>query len=193
MDAWSERVIDLEERVRKLEFSVTERPTQELMEDAVADRVLSKLAAAASEPRSPENSERVLVLASTADVPASSAMPGIPPPPRGAVLHPPEVSPEANRGWLLVQVLSEFRLAVRMYFDPRYRISRTLQFALPGIMVLLVLDYLFFKQWLDIAFFSPFCERLIAVMLGVMGYKILARELVRYRDVLDYLSRYGQR
>jgi hypothetical protein len=180
-----ERQVELEERVRKLETALAERGTPALMEETVADRVIAKLSAAAS-PHSPVGSDRVLVLASTHDAP--------PPPPKGAVLRPPQTSTDLGRHtWFLSQLGAEIRLAVHMYFDPRYRISRTTQFALPGIALILLFNYFFFTMWASIAFVSPFAERLLDVVFCVIGYKLLTRELGRYREVLDYLSRYGIR
>lgn len=115
------------------------------------------------------------------------------PPPDGAVLHPPAPVDPAARKWFLVQLWSELRLAVRMYFDPRYRISRTAQFVLPGILLLFALNYFLFAVWFALPVVSPILERVVCVLLAVFFYKVLTRELVRYREVLDYLARYGQR
>ena len=53
-------------------------------------------------------------------------------------------------------------------------------------------DYFFFSSWVTIPFVSPVAERLLAVVLGVVGYRVLMWETTRYRDVLDYLARYGR-
>jgi hypothetical protein len=79
-----------------------------------------------------------------------------------------------------------------MYFDPRYRISRTTQFALPGIALVLIFNYFFFSAWVTIPFLSPVLERLLIVVLALVAYKLITRELARYREVLDYLARYGK-
>jgi hypothetical protein len=80
-----------------------------------------------------------------------------------------------------------------MYFDPRYRVSRTTQFALPGIALLLMFNYFFFGVWVHITFLSPLLERLLIVVLSVVAYKLFTRELARYRDVREYLARYSPR
>jgi len=109
-------------------------------------------------------------------------------------LRPPvsAVDP-TNRKWFFTQFWSEIQLVFRMYFDPHYRLSRTTQFAIPGIALLLIFDYFFFSVWVSIVVVSPVMERLIAVCLGVLGYKLIVRELSRYREVLEYLARYGPR
>ena len=114
------------------------------------------------------------------------------PPPDGAVLHPPPAD-AATRKWFVLQLCDEARLAARMYFDPRYRISRTAQFLLPLILGLFALNYFLFAVWFAIPVLSPFLERVGCVLLGVFTYKVMTRELVRYREVLDYLGRFGQR
>jgi hypothetical protein len=186
-DSRPAREAELEDRVRKLETAVADRPTP-ADADAVADRVIAKLSALAGGRAGSPDSDRVLVLA-----PAGPHLLA-PPPPQGAVLRPPSPPADpAQRKWLLAQLAAEFRMALRMYFDPRYRISRTAQFALPGILALLVFDYFFFSVWVSIPFLSPVAERLLAVLLAVFAYKLLTRELARYREVLDYLAKYGPR
>jgi hypothetical protein len=117
----------------------------------------------------------------------------LPPPPDGIILAPPEQREPARRGWFLAELGAEMRLAARMYFDPRYRISRLAQIALPLILVAMVVNYFFFSQWLSIWVVSPVLERLIDVVLAVLAYRVLARELDRYRAVLDYLALFSPR
>jgi hypothetical protein len=171
----------LEERVRKLETALAERPVDE---EALADRVIARLSTLAAERQRDPDSQGMLVLAS----PTERA----PEPPQGTVLHPPNPSAEpASKTWILANILAELRLILTMYFDPRYRISRTAQFAIPGIVLLLIFNYFFFSVWVPITFLSPVTERLLAVIFGILIYKLLTRELSRYREVLAYLSRYG--
>jgi hypothetical protein len=177
------RETDLDERLRKLETALAERPLPP-DDEALADRVIARLSALAAERERDPNSRGVMVLASTGDVP---------PPPQGAVLHPPAPSADfAPRTWFLANLFAELRLVATMYFDPHYRISRTTQFALPGIALLLIFNYFFFAHWVPIPFLSPVLERVLAVVLGILIYKLLTRELARYREVLAYLARYGR-
>jgi hypothetical protein len=186
------REAELEDRVRKLEAALAERPGT-ADEDALTDKVIARLTAMATEPRALANSERVVVLDASGE--PRALVPAAPPPPEGAVLEPPPTLPAdtAKRKWFLAQLWSEIRLAFRMYFDPRYRISRTTQFALPGIGLFLIFNYFFFSVWVSIAFLSPVAERLLAVFLGILGYMLLTRETARYRDVLAYLAKYPPR
>jgi|SRR5579883_289963 len=117
----------------------------------------------------------------------------LPPPPDGTILTPPEPHEQPRRGWFLIDLWCELRLAVRMYFDPRYRVSRLSQIAFPLFVALLALNYFLFSVWFSIAVVSPVVERLFDVILAVLAYRVLVRELARYRAVLDYLARYAQR
>lgn len=113
-----------------------------------------------------------------------------PPPPEGAVLHPPTGPDPTARKWFLAQLFDEGRLAVHMYFDSRYRVSRLFQFLVPVVFGLFALNYFFFAVWFSFPVVSPLLERIGCVVLGVFLYRLLTRELARYRDVLDYLARY---
>lgn len=138
--------------------------------------------------------------ATTTDVsespPAPTVLPLVrllPPPPEGTILIPPESGEPPRRGWFLLQLLSELRLAVQMYFDPRYRLSRLGQIAFPLFFLLVGLNYFFFSVWFSMAVISPVAERLFDMLLAVVAYRILQRELDRYRAVLDYLAHYNSR
>lgn len=176
------REVELDDRIRRLETALAERPMPN--EDVIADHVIAKLSALAAERERQTGSQGALVLASTVDVPA---------PPEGAVLRPPGPPPDAApRTWFFTNLVAELRLILTMYFDPRYRISRTTQFALPGMVLLLIFNYCFFSLWVSITFLSPVLERFLAVILGILIYKLLTREVGRYREVLAYLARYGR-
>src|SRR5207248_10957720 len=114
-----------------------------------------------------------LALPAPSPAPDMSTAPLSVPPPSGAVLHPPEAPDPARRRWLLPQLWDELRLMARMYFDSRYRVSRTAQFALPVILVLFALNYFVFAVTFALPVVSPVLERLVCVLLGVLFYKLL--------------------
>jgi hypothetical protein len=94
-----------------------------------------------------------------------------------------------------VPVLNELRLMAKMYFDPRYRLSRVAQFGVPAVLALMLFSYVFFNHMFGVPFVplvSVILERLALIVLAVALYKILAREAARYASVLNYLSRYGR-
>jgi hypothetical protein len=184
------RVAEIEGRVGRLETALAERPGPD--EDVVTDRVIARLTSMASESRTLPDGERVVVVDAGAE--RRALVPFAPEPPEGAVLEPPPGTPTTpgKRRWFFAQVWSEIRLVFRMYFDPRYRVSRTTQFIIPGIGLLLVFDYFLFSVWLSIPVLSPLIERGLAVFFGVVACMALSRETARYREVLDYLAKYGR-
>jgi len=116
----------------------------------------------------------------------------IPEPPSGVVLQPPTPADPAQRRSSLGQLWGELALVGRMYTDPRYRVSRTAQFAVPIMIIMFGANYFFFNSWLPvIPFLTPVAERLACVVLAIALYKVITRELGRYREVLEYLSRFG--
>lgn len=98
-----------------------------------------------------------------------------------------------RKPWLIIEVLREMMLALRMYFDPRYRVRRSTQLMVPLLLGGLILNYFFFAQLFDIWIISPISERLILLLLGVLLYKIVSREAARYRDVLAEYQAQGVR
>ena len=113
-------------------------------------------------------------------------------PPIPPLSEPPGVAAPYRRAWYSVPFLSDMKLIGQMYLDPRYQISSTVKLGVPGIIAALVLNYLFFSMVFTLYFFSPVFERLILIVLVLILYKILAREIVRYQSVLDYLGKYGR-
>jgi hypothetical protein len=94
--------------------------------------------------------------------------------------------------WEAFSILKELQLVFRMYFDPRYRLSRIAQLGVPIIFVMMILNYLNFTQVWTLPIVAPILERGIFIVLAFAMYKILAREAQRYSDVLKYLAQFGQ-
>jgi len=95
----------------------------------------------------------------------------------------------ARRPWLLVELLREVGLAIRMYMDPRYRVRRATKVMVPVILILFGLNYLIFNQTLlDVPVFRHILERVVDVVLAVLLYKVISREVVCYRQVVARLA-----
>jgi len=90
-----------------------------------------------------------------------------------------------RRPWLLFDLLRDVGATVRMYMDPRYRVRRATQLMVPFILLLFGLNYLVFNHTiLDIPVFRHICERLVEIVLAVLLYKVLMREVARYRQTI---------
>jgi hypothetical protein len=107
---------------------------------------------------------------------------------------PPTAESQGKKPWMLVELYRETGLAIRMYFDPRYRVRRSTRIMVPAIFGLFILNYILFNYILNILvinFFAPIIERVIGVVLAILLYKVLAREVVRYRDTIAWATSTG--
>jgi hypothetical protein len=90
-----------------------------------------------------------------------------------------------RRSWLVVDLLKEVGTTVKMYMDPRYRVRRSTQLIVPLVIGMMVADYLLFRALLlEVPVVTPVLEHLIGGLLAVLLYKVLSREVARYRQVL---------
>jgi hypothetical protein len=90
-----------------------------------------------------------------------------------------------RRPWLLFDLLRDIGATVRMYMDARYRVRRSTQLMVPLILGLLVATYLFFNLLIvQIPVVTPILERAIDVLLAILLYKVLMREVARYRQTI---------
>jgi len=123
--------------------------------------------------------------------PAGPVPPGLfhPPPVSRALVPIPNLPSPSPWSW--AGVVQTLRLIVRMYFDPRYRLSRLAQIGVPVIVLCAVVNYLFWNYLAAVPVLSQVCERVLLVLFAVVLYKVWAAEAVRYQAVLDYLTRYG--
>ena len=94
-----------------------------------------------------------------------------------------------RRPWLLWDLFKELWTSVRMYIDPRYRVRRATQMMVPVVLGLVVANYFFFGVvfW-SIPIVTPILEHLVTIVLAVLLYKILAREVARYRTMLVQIA-----
>jgi len=91
----------------------------------------------------------------------------------------------ARRPWLLFDLLREIGATVKMYMDPRYRVRRATQLTVPLIVALLAANYLLFNVLVvQIPVVTPVIERAIDIVLAVLLYKVLMREVARYRQTI---------
>ncbi|MGL4422787.1 MAG: hypothetical protein ACRCZF_19120 [Gemmataceae bacterium] len=185
---------DLADRLRRIEEQLAAAPPTAVVvppsEEQIAQKVFTILAEKASQYRQSTIVPPIPGLNTAAlMIPRPQAAFGDAPP--GAI--PADLGEAFQwRSWLFTQVFAEFRLIQKMYFDPRYRLSRIAQLGVPALFGLMTLNYILFNLLLiSIPIFSPVMERLFLIALAIVLYKVLAREAVRYKQVLEYLSQYG--
>jgi hypothetical protein len=169
----------LEERVRRLEAELALLQDTRSLETRVAAQVQDKLAhdlgsVTGTPPTAGlvEISKRLLGLGT--------------PPPR--TLSP---RPEGTRnGWLLFELWAEARAIVRMFVDPRYRMSWVGRFLPLGLMVAFVFsDYVISillpvlgSVLLNIPVFGRLFDHAVQLVIGFVLFKVLGLEARRYRQ-----------
>jgi hypothetical protein len=98
-----------------------------------------------------------------------------------------------RRPWLLFDLIREFGITAKMYMDSRYRVRRGTQLLVPLILILFGLNYLVFNYTiLDVPVFKHIFESLIEIVLAVLLYKVLMREVARYRQVIAQFAMGGR-
>lgn len=136
--------------------------------------------------------------------PEGYSRPGAPPPPPGpnplaTLTTAVEVAQltghlpgGANkRAWLKWPVVRELVMVFRLYFDKRYSPTRAAQLGVPLILVLLVAAGFFFNLN-PTPFLTQLIEYPLVMVLGAFLFRILANEVARYAQVLEYLTKTGR-
>lgn len=94
----------------------------------------------------------------------------------------PQAAQVLRRPWLLIDLLREFWWALRMCVDPRYQVRGSTKLLVPAILMLFGLSYLAFHHtFLDIPVFRHLAQGVIDLILAILLYKVLSREVARYR------------
>jgi hypothetical protein len=85
------------------------------------------------------------------------------------------------RGWVLPEFFRDLTTIFRMYIDSRYRLRRATQLFVPVILFLFVLNF-----WIigHIPLIGWIAVEIGTILLSILLYKILYREMVRYREVI---------
>ena len=159
----------LEHRIRRLEEAVAGLQDTRHLEERVVERVNEKLSHVSSqsiqEPKSFWSDAARMAFDS-----ATSSGNSFPAPRR--------------RGWWLFEAYDDLRAIVRMYFDPRYRRHMTWTAFLTPFVLLACIMFVWFWMPTGVSFLKPilaFLDKIVDVVLFFFAYKVLSRELHRYR------------
>ena len=94
-----------------------------------------------------------------------------------------------RKPWLLFELLSDCGATARMYMDPRYRVRRSTQLMVPAILGVLLANYFVFNLlFLHVPVLTEVVERLVDIVLAILLYKVVIREVGRYRQMLAQLA-----
>lgn len=167
--------IDLPDRVHRLEDEISDlRDTIARFADLMIGEVKDLRKSHGELPVFPPSIEGELPV--TATKPSSDEVVPVP------------VESTTRRPWLLIELLRDFGATFNMYLDPRYRVRRATQVMVPVILVLFAVNCFFFRHVFTVEIVSSALEKIIDVILAVLLYKVVYREIVRYRQVLAQLS-----
>lgn len=176
------RVESLEQRVRRLEEAVAVLQDTGHLEERVVERVTSRLSQA---PRAIPQDSRTMVLQTARQLlPAALAVVNT-----GADQAEQQQAydqPQAARPWLLFDLYAEVRTMVHMFLDRRYRVT---WLGRVGPAVLLV-AILISGWWLSALFFFlpsfmvTILDKIMDLLLAFIAFKILSREVRRYREAV---------
>ena len=162
-----EHPTDIEQRLRRLEAAVAALQDTQIMEERVAERVVQKLK------RTPlkalRDSASVIVDVGKSMVPLKTEPSGTQPKPEENTVEKP--------GWLLLDLWSEVRTFGRMLFDHRYPFSYAGRFG----PVIIACTYIFSWLFLAGSIVGGTLDRILAIVLAFLLYKIMSREVQRYR------------
>lgn len=154
---------ELEDRLHRLESALAALQDTQLMEERLVERVAAK----------------VTTPSRTAGWRAGAAALFC----NGADIVPLQPPKAVNAGRLFYGLWDEFRTFWRMLFDHRYRMSFT------GVVGPIAIIVCYLLSWLvvgSIPLVGWMLDRLFAVVLAVLLYKILSREVARYRSMFAY-------
>jgi hypothetical protein len=190
-----ETVEALEQRVRRLEDAVAAIQDTHLMEDRVVERVRQRLELHHLETPRPAaglfmNAARMLLPKPVDEVPPdeSAATAGAAPA-DGESTNGPAAAPKepSKPSWLLVELYREVRAMLRMFADYRYRMSWTGKVVPLAALVVAVISWVLIS---GIPLVGGLFDRLIDLVLIVLVYKALSREVQRYHELLGRAYRY---
>ena len=93
---------------------------------------------------------------------------------------PAPVKPAGGSSWLLFDILADLRDMCTMVFDARYKRTWTVGLLVPLLIAGLIMSWLFNPV--------PVVSQGLELLMGLTLFKVMNRELVRYRAHLKWLS-----
>jgi hypothetical protein len=190
------RLTTLEERVRVLEETVSRLQDTHQIEERVTAKVAERVAAATPTPSNPMTDglrQSAGVLLGAGKVAATAAVGVLTAGAAAAEAHARIAPAPGRRPWLLFEIFAEFRSMFRMYFDKRFALPWTAR-VLPLILLIALLTSGFWPGlFLPLPASTPeflrefilgFVQKIVDLILALFLWKIMQREVQRYREAL---------
>jgi hypothetical protein len=96
-------------------------------------------------------------------------------------LASPPGNPRARQAWLFFESVAEARAIVRMYTDPRYRLSWTTRILPPALLAMFVASW-WWVPFTSFAVIGTLLNKVIDLLVAFVLFKLLAHEARRYRE-----------
>jgi hypothetical protein len=174
----------LEQRVHRLEDAVAALQDTHIMEERITEQVIGRVGR-------PAGPAATGIIDANQHPAAAQAPDGTAPAEAPAAAPAPEPPP---RSWAFVETFRDIRTAFRMFFDHRYRASWS------AYLALMILAYVLVSQWLwtlwgvvpligllagpmHLTFIGTILDKAVGLVLALFAFKLLHRELRRYREV----------
>jgi len=179
------RVAALEERVRQLEQVVAALQDTRALEERVVERVSAQVKP--SPLSGVRESAGVLLQAGRHLLPAAVSVLAEQGAPAAAAVPAPAAAPPPRQSWILFGVYAELRAIVRMYLDPRFRLTWQARLGplvlLPAIALSgLWLPGVTLLNTITLGIGGTLYEKIVNLLLAFVLFHVLHREATRYRS-----------
>jgi hypothetical protein len=182
----SERPPPLEERVRHLEEAVAVLQDTRALEERVVERVTAKVAPTPA--NGVRDSAGLLLEAGRQILPGAVAVLASAARPDEAATPPPTPAPAPppRRPWLLWDIYAELRAIVRMYLDPRFRLTWSARLGPLILLSALATSWLWLPgvsllNKVSVDILGTLCVKVVDLLLAFVLFKIVHGEVTRYR------------
>ncbi len=175
----------MEMRVRRLEDAVATLQDTKRIEERVVERVSRRLKRESAQTTIQDSAE-VVVNAGRKLLPAALNL--IRTETDKADQQLPAATSPPRRTWLLFDAYAEARAMVRMFLDPRYRVSWQARFLPLALLGLIITSFFWvpFATWLPTPLMTIFLKP-ADLVLAFLAFKILSREVRLYRETVTDL------
>jgi hypothetical protein len=173
------RLDHLEQRIHRLEDAVAAFQDTRHLEERLVERVADRMAR--NPPAARENAN-LIIEGRRSMVPALGWN-------RSGAEAAPQAIPvsttDAKAPWFPWDVVSEARAMVRMFVDPRFRMTRWVRLSALGLLAIILTSWIWLLLLPGMALLPGFVSALfvkaVDLVLAFVLYKILGREARRYR------------
>lgn len=177
--------VALEQRVRRLEDVVATLQDTRQIEERVTERVADRLGRQALP--APRETTAVVLEGSRRLLPTALDLMR---PQENGPRAPSQTTPDLRAPWVLLDFANDLRAILRLILDPHYRMTWLARAALFGILPFILVSS-FVVPFTSLPLVGTLLDKILAIPLAFLAYRILSRELTLYRlAVAELPARY---